>query len=118
MDTTISISVESVRHATNSFSQGKLLGEGGFSRVFSGEMDGKKVTMKRIERMRFGRVVDEAIQSFKHEVQVLTKVRHTNLVALLGYCWDEASMILEGIYLTGKMKACNHLIGLEGSILP
>lgn len=65
----------------------------------SGEMDGKKVAMKRMERMRFDRVADEAIQSFKHEVQVLTKVRHTNLVALLGYCWDEASMILVYEYM-------------------
>lgn len=59
VDTTISISVELVRHAANSFSQGKLLGEGGFSRVFSGEMDGKKVAaVKRFEGMQFGSVAD------------------------------------------------------------
>ncbi|XP_061993366.1 receptor-like kinase TMK3 [Rosa rugosa] len=95
----ISISVDVVRHATNNFSRDNLLGEGGFSSVFRAEIDGKIVAVKMMGRIKFGRVADEAIRSFEREVHVLTKVRHTNLVALLGYCWDSEIMILVYDYM-------------------
>lgn len=72
--------------------------------MLSWEMEGKMVAAKRIETMQFGGVADEAIRSFKCEVQVhITKGQYINMAALLGYYSDEETMILVYEY-TVRMK--------------
>ncbi|XP_004298182.1 PREDICTED: probable receptor protein kinase TMK1-like [Fragaria vesca subsp. vesca] len=104
------ILVDVVRHATNNFRQDNLIGTGGFSSVFRAEIDRKIVAVKTIGRMRSGRAVDEAIRSFEREVDVLTKLRHANLVGLVGYCWDAETMILVYEYMAQDLKPSNILL--------
>lgn len=84
-----------LRIATNNFSDKNILGRGGFGTVYKGELpDRTKIAVKR---MKFGVVSEQGLTEFKSEIEVLTKVRHCHLVALLGYCLegDERLLVYE-----------------------
>ncbi|KAJ0693843.1 putative protein kinase RLK-Pelle-LRR-IX family [Helianthus annuus] len=84
------ISIQDLKKATNNFSQLNILGRGGSATVYQGELkDGTKIAVKRTE----------SVHEFKSEVSVLTKVRHTRLVALRGYCLDGDQRLLLAIEL-------------------
>ncbi|CAL9073205.1 unnamed protein product, partial [Musa textilis] len=78
------ISIQVLRNVTNNFSEENILGRGGFGTVYKGELhDGTKIAVKRMEAGVMGA---KGLNEFKSEIAVLTKVRHRNLVSLLGYC--------------------------------
>lgn len=87
------IPIQILREATNNFSEGNILGKGGFGTVYKGELhDGTKIAVKRMQSTGF---VDQKGQSeFTSEIAVLTRVRHRNLVALLGFCLDGSERLL------------------------
>jgi kinase len=90
------ISIQVLRNVTNNFSEGNVLGRGGFGTVYKGELhDGTKIAVKRMEAGVMGKGLNE----FKSEIAVLTKVRHRNLVSLLGYCLDGNERILVYEYM-------------------
>ncbi|KAL6909470.1 hypothetical protein ACP4OV_001751 [Aristida adscensionis] len=86
------ISIQVLRNVTNNFSEENILGRGGFGTVYKGELhDGTKIAVKRMEAGVMG---NKGLNEFKSEIAVLTKVRHRNLVSLLGYCLDGNERIL------------------------
>lgn len=79
-----SISMQVLKDATDNFSDNNILGRGGFGVVYLGELgDGTKIAVKR---MKASSVSNAGMDEFQAEIQVLTKVRHRHLVAVLGYC--------------------------------
>lgn len=91
------ISIQVLRNVTNNFSEENVLGKGGFGTVYKGELhDGTKIAVKR---MNTGLLGDKGLAEFKSEIDVLTKVRHRHLVALLGYCLDGDEKLLVYEYL-------------------
>ncbi|GLT77127.1 hypothetical protein SLA2020_487410 [Shorea laevis] len=91
------ISIQVLRSVTNNFSEENILGRGGFGTVYKGELhDGTKIAVKRMESSI---VNDKGLAEFKSEIAVLTKVRHRNLVALLGYCLDGNEKLLVYEYM-------------------
>ncbi|CAM0875136.1 unnamed protein product [Alopecurus aequalis] len=91
------ISIQVLRNVTNNFSQDNILGRGGFGTVYKGELhDGTKIAVKRMESGVMG---NKGLNEFKSEISVLTKVRHRNLVSLLGYCLDGNERILVYEYM-------------------
>ncbi|KAJ9540950.1 hypothetical protein OSB04_027456 [Centaurea solstitialis] len=91
------ISIQVLRTVTNNFSQSNILGQGGFGTVYKGELhDGTKIAVKRMEG---GVIMGKGLAEFKSEIAVLTKVRHRNLVALLGYCLDGNEKLLVYEYM-------------------
>ncbi|KAG2257325.1 hypothetical protein Bca52824_076619 [Brassica carinata] len=70
-----------LREATSDFSDGNLIGRGGFSLVYKGTLsDGTDIAVKRMGK-------DDpliGIDTFNCEVSVLSKIHHRNLVVLLG----------------------------------
>ncbi|KAG7016698.1 Receptor protein kinase TMK1 [Cucurbita argyrosperma subsp. argyrosperma] len=91
------ISIQVLRNVTNNFSPSNILGRGGFGTVYKGELhDGTKIAVKRMES---GVVGEKGLNEFKAEIAVLTKVRHRNLVALLGYCLDGNERLLVYEYM-------------------
>jgi hypothetical protein len=77
------ISVHVLRGATKNIAQGNMLGRGGFGVVYKGELhDGVMIAVKRMESAV---VSNKASGEFQAEIAVLTKVRHCNLVSILGY---------------------------------
>ncbi|CAK9258910.1 unnamed protein product [Sphagnum jensenii] len=98
---------------TNKFNQ--ILGEGGFGTVCYGKLpNGQEVAVKRLSGNS-----QQGAQEFYNEVDLLSRVHHKNLVALVGYCQEGKEQILIYEYmpsgtvrenLYGTAKACNNLI--------
>ncbi|XP_019154737.1 PREDICTED: LEAF RUST 10 DISEASE-RESISTANCE LOCUS RECEPTOR-LIKE PROTEIN KINASE-like 1.3 isoform X4 [Ipomoea nil] len=82
-----------LEEATNNFDQSRELGDGGFGTVFYGKLpDGRVVAVKRLYENNFKRV-----EQFMNEVEILTKLRHENLVVLYG-CTSKQSRDLLLVY--------------------
>lgn len=93
----MSISIQVLKDVTNNFSEENILGRGGFGTVYKGKLhDGTKIAVKRMES---GVVTEKGLDEFKSEITVLTRVRHKNLVALLGYCLDGNERLLVFEYM-------------------
>ncbi|KAH0887382.1 hypothetical protein HID58_063478 [Brassica napus] len=67
--------------ATNGFKQ--LLGKGGFGQVFKGTLPGSnaKIAVKRVSHGS-----SQGMREFLAEIATIGRLRHPNLVRLLGYC--------------------------------
>ncbi|KAK4432608.1 Receptor protein kinase TMK1 [Sesamum alatum] len=77
------ISIQVLRNVTKNFAAENELGRGGFGVVYRGELDdGTKIAVKRMEA---GVISNKALDEFRSEIAVLSKVRHRHLVSLLGY---------------------------------
>nr|XP_043623694.1 uncharacterized protein LOC122595406 [Erigeron canadensis] len=87
------VMLEAIKAATDNFSDECLIGEGGFGKVYKGEIvyfEGKTVAaLKRLDR-RFG----QGDPQFWKEIMMLSQYKHTNIVSLLGYCDDCGEKIL------------------------
>lgn len=91
------ISIQVLREVTDNFSEGNILGRGGFGVVYKGELhDGTKIAVKRMEAAK---VSSKGLSEFQAEIAVLTKVRHRHLVGLLGYCIDGGEKMLVYEYM-------------------
>ncbi|WCJ33690.1 BRI1-like 2 [Euphorbia peplus] len=68
--------------ATNGFSAESLIGSGGFGEVFKATLkDGSSVAIKKLIRLSC-----QGDREFMAEMETLGKIKHRNLVPLLGYC--------------------------------
>ncbi|XP_022717011.1 G-type lectin S-receptor-like serine/threonine-protein kinase At4g27290 isoform X1 [Durio zibethinus] len=79
--------------ATGNFSTANKLGEGGFGSVYKGILkDGQEIAVKRLSRSS-----SQGLHEFKNEVLHIAKLKHRNLVKLLGCCiqGDEKMLIYE-----------------------
>lgn len=93
----VAISIEVLRQVTDNFSEGNILGRGGFGTVYKGELhDGTKIAVKRMESSAMG---TKGMNEFQAEIAVLTKVRHRHLVALLGSCINGNERLLVYEYM-------------------
>ncbi|KAK3143303.1 hypothetical protein QOZ80_4AG0298700 [Eleusine coracana subsp. coracana] len=91
------IAVQVLRGATKNFAQENVLGRGGFGVVYKGELhDG---TMIAVKRMESAVVSNKALDEFQAEIAVLTKVRHRNLVSILGYSTEGIERLLVYEYM-------------------
>ncbi|XP_035545116.1 receptor kinase-like protein Xa21 [Juglans regia] len=78
------ISHQEVLRATEGFNANNLLGEGTFGSVYKGLLlDGKIVAIK-VLKLR----VEGAFKSFNIECEVLSNIRHRNLVKIISACSD------------------------------
>ncbi|KAM0055833.1 putative protein kinase RLK-Pelle-WAK-LRK10L-1 family [Helianthus debilis subsp. tardiflorus] len=79
--------------ATKNFDPSYELGDGGFGAVYYGKLkDGREVAVKKLHEHNYNRV-----QQFRNEVEILTKLRHPNLVVLYG-CTSRLSHELLLVY--------------------
>ncbi|XP_077252764.1 receptor-like serine/threonine-protein kinase ALE2 isoform X2 [Tasmannia lanceolata] len=83
-------SLAEIEMATDKFTSKKILGEGGFGRVYHGTMDdGSQVAVKLLTReLRSGD------REFIAEVEMLSRLHHRNLVKLIGICIEEYTRCL------------------------
>ncbi|KAL6952683.1 non-specific serine,threonine protein kinase [Sarracenia purpurea var. burkii] len=82
-----------LEEATNHFDPSRELGDGGFGTVYYGVLqDGRVVAVKRLYENNFKRV-----EQFMNEVEILTRLRHENLVVLFG-CTSKRSRELLLVY--------------------
>nr|GEW94111.1 probable receptor-like protein kinase At5g61350 isoform X1 [Tanacetum cinerariifolium] len=90
--------IAEIQSATNNFDDELVIGQGGFGKVYKGKFSIEEyshfVAIKRLDSMS-----NQGAAEFKAEIQMLSKLRHCNLVSLIGYCDDNKEMILVYLYM-------------------
>ncbi|CAA6656486.1 unnamed protein product [Spirodela intermedia] len=102
-----------LEEATDGLAEENVIGEGGYGIVYRGVLaDGTVVAVKNLLNNR-----GQAEKDFKMEVEVIGRVRHKNLVRLLGYCVEGAYRILVYEYV-GRGNLEQWLHGDPGCVDP
>ncbi|MQL93699.1 hypothetical protein Taro_026340 [Colocasia esculenta] len=97
-----------VQEATHNFDENRVIGFGGFGKVYRGALrDGTQVAVKRANpRSRQG------LHEFLTEIELLSQLRHRHLVSLIGFCDERGEMILVYEYMkNGTLRS--HLYGSD-----
>ncbi|GAB2297014.1 hypothetical protein Dimus_031118 [Dionaea muscipula] len=96
-----------LEEATNNFEPNRVVGDGSCGVVYHGNLkDGREVAVKRLYEKNFRRV-----EQFMNEVEILTRLRHRNLVTLYG-CTSRHSRELLLVYeYIPNGTAADHLHG-------
>ncbi|XP_009759506.1 LEAF RUST 10 DISEASE-RESISTANCEUS RECEPTOR-LIKE PROTEIN KINASE-like 1.1 isoform X1 [Nicotiana sylvestris] len=82
-----------LEEATNDFNSSRVLGDGGYGTVYYGKLkDGREVAVKRLYEHNCKRM-----EQFVNEIEILTRLRHNNLVTLYG-CTSRRSRELLLVY--------------------
>ncbi|KAL9263445.1 STRUBBELIG-RECEPTOR FAMILY 8-like protein [Drosera capensis] len=90
--TATSYTVASLQIATNSFSQENLIGEGSLGRVYKAEFpNGKILAVKKIDNSVLSLPEEE---DFLEAVANMSRLRHPNIVSLVGYCAEHGQRLL------------------------
>ncbi|KAF8673443.1 hypothetical protein HU200_049008 [Digitaria exilis] len=71
-----------LEYITNSFSDDKQIGRGGFAVVYKGMLSNGIIAVKKLFNMHLHE------DKFQKEVECLMKAKHKNVVRFLGYCSD------------------------------
>ncbi|XP_049932634.1 leucine-rich repeat receptor protein kinase HPCA1-like [Nymphaea colorata] len=81
---------EEIKKFTNNFSEGNIIGVGGFGQVYKGILPSGEIVA--IKRAKNG--VMQGGLEFKTEIELLSRVHHKNLVSLVGFCFDKGEQML------------------------
>ncbi|XP_021719487.1 putative receptor-like protein kinase At4g00960 [Chenopodium quinoa] len=121
--------LNAIRTATNFAAENKL-GEGGFGEVYKGKPEnGQEIAVKRLSKNS-----GQGVAEFKNEVVLVAKLRHKNLVKLLGFCVapEEKILVYEFLsnssldkFIFGQTKQaslnwqirCNIIVGIARGLL-
>ncbi|KAM5588570.1 cysteine-rich receptor-like protein kinase 29 [Rosa sericea] len=95
---------DTIRVATNNFSEANKLGQGGFGSVYKGTLlNGEDIAVKRLS-INSG----QGNLEFKNEVLLVAKLQHRNLVRLLGFCLERNERLL--VYEFVPNASLDHII--------
>ncbi|ANM59725.1 Protein kinase superfamily protein [Arabidopsis thaliana] len=93
MFTTVSYrrySIKDVEDATYGFSDALKIGEGGYGPVYKAVLDYTSVAIKILKSG-----ITEGLKQFQQEIEVLSSMRHPNMVILLGACPEYGCLVYE-----------------------
>ncbi|XP_015697309.1 U-box domain-containing protein 33-like isoform X2 [Oryza brachyantha] len=79
-----------LHQATQNFNDAMKIGEGGFGCVYRGLLRNTTVAIKMLRSQNL-----QGQSQFQQEVAVLSRVRHPNLVTLVGYCSEASGLVYE-----------------------
>ncbi|KAL5790208.1 hypothetical protein ACOSQ2_005096 [Xanthoceras sorbifolium] len=84
-------SYKELARATNNFREEDKLGEGGFGGVYKGFLRDLNcyVAVKRVSKGS-----KQGIKEYASEVKIISKLRHRNLVQLMGWCHEKRELLL------------------------
>ncbi|KAK9676222.1 hypothetical protein RND81_11G062600 [Saponaria officinalis] len=103
-----------LEEATHNFDQTRELGGGGYGTVYYGKLkDGREVAVKRLYEKSFKRV-----EQFMNEVQILTCLRHQNLVSLYGCTSCHSRKLLLVYEYVSNGTVADHLFKADSGSLP
>ncbi|CAH8354919.1 unnamed protein product [Eruca vesicaria subsp. sativa] len=89
-------SLKELHSATNSFNYDNKLGEGRFGSVYWGQLsDGSQVAVKRLKAWSNKEEIDFAV-----EIEILSRIRHKNLLSVRGYCAEGQERLLVYDYMS------------------
>ncbi|KAM5546966.1 putative serine/threonine-protein kinase PIX13 [Rosa sericea] len=112
-----------MKSATKNFKSDQILGEGGFGRVFKGWVDEKTLqpcktgTGMMVAVKKLNPESMQGFQEWQSEVNFLGRLSHPNLVKLLGYCWEDAELLLVYEFMQ-KGSLENHLFRRNPNVEP
>ncbi|KAJ0695288.1 putative protein kinase RLK-Pelle-LRR-V family [Helianthus annuus] len=87
-----SYTIASLQQYTNSFSQDHLIGNGMLGSVYRAQLpDGKLLAVKKLDKRVISQLKEE---EFIELVNNLDKIRHANVVELMGYCSEHSQRLL------------------------
>ncbi|KAK7343545.1 hypothetical protein VNO77_12355 [Canavalia gladiata] len=93
---------DTVRVATDDFSDSNKLGQGGFGPVYKGRLsNGQIIAVKRLSKDS-----GQGDIEFKNEVLLVAKLQHRNLVRLLGFCLEGRERLLVYEFVPNKSLDC------------
>ncbi|KFK30060.1 hypothetical protein AALP_AA7G211600 [Arabis alpina] len=106
-------SLKDLEIATRGFSDENVIGEGGYGIVYKADFsNGSVAAVKNLLNNK-----GQAEKEFKVEVEAIGKVRHKNLVGLMGYCADSSQRMLVYEYIdNGNLEQWLH--GEVGPVSP
>ncbi|CAI9264845.1 unnamed protein product [Lactuca saligna] len=89
--------IQEVKDATKEFDETRVIGRGGFGMVYIGYIDNDTtaVAIKRLNALS-----KQGFREFQTEIGLLSKLRHVQLVSLIGYCDEEGEMVLVYDYMS------------------
>ncbi|KAK8303958.1 hypothetical protein V6Z11_D04G187400 [Gossypium hirsutum] len=92
-------SYKELRLATSNFADEGLLGEGGFGKVYLGFLRdiNCSIAVKRITPHS-----QQGVKEYVSEVTTITRLRHRNLVQLIGWCHDSKEFLIVYEFLPNK----------------
>ncbi|KAG1331494.1 putative Cysteine-rich receptor-like protein kinase 10 [Cocos nucifera] len=100
-----------LKDATASFSEANKLGAGGFGAVYKGTLpNGQEFAAKRLSTTS-----RQGLAELKNELVLVAKLRHRNLVRLLGVCLEEQEKLLVYEYVPNR-SLDTILFGISHSI--
>uniref|UniRef100_A0A0E0LLQ0 Uncharacterized protein n=1 Tax=Oryza punctata TaxID=4537 RepID=A0A0E0LLQ0_ORYPU len=84
------IDISTLRSATSDFAESNKLGEGGFGAVYKGVLpDGYEIAVKRLSKRS-----TQGVEELKNELDLVAKLKHKNLVSLVGVCLEQQERLL------------------------
>lgn len=84
--------IASLQQYTNSFSQESLIGEGMLGSVYKAQLsNGKILAVKKLDKRASSQLNDD---EFVDMVNSIDKIRHANVVELMGYCAEHGQRLL------------------------
>ncbi|XP_027359119.1 U-box domain-containing protein 52-like [Abrus precatorius] len=92
--------IEEIEEATNRFSDSLKIGEGGYGPVYRCELDHTQVAIKVLKPD-----AQQGREQFQQEVEVLSCIRHPNMVLLLGACPEYGCLVYEYM-ANGSLDDC------------
>ncbi|KAM0878639.1 hypothetical protein ACQ4PT_034728 [Festuca glaucescens] len=93
-------SYEEIKEATNDFNDSKKIGQGGCGSVYKGFLRHTTVAIKK-----FNREGTTGEKEFNDEVETLCRMRHPNLVTLIGVCREAKALVFEFLS-NGSLEDC------------
>ncbi|PRQ31918.1 putative protein kinase RLK-Pelle-L-LEC family [Rosa chinensis] len=102
-------SYSELARATNNFVEGEKLGEGGFGGVYRGFIKdlNSYVAVKRVSKGS-----KQGLKEYASEVRIISRLRHRNLVQLIGWCHEKGELLLVYEYMAnGSLDS--HLFKLK-----
>jgi len=107
------LSLNALKTATRNFHMLNCVGRGGFGAVYKGNLkDGTQVAIKKLSAES-----KQGISEFLTEINVISNVRHPNLVKLLGCCVEGKNRLLVYEYAENNSLA-NALLGPKNKCIP
>ncbi|KAI3708934.1 hypothetical protein L2E82_38532 [Cichorium intybus] len=99
-----------IQSATYNFDKALVIGRGGFGKVY--KCPSKTRTRSKVAFKRLHVMSNQGTLEFEAEVKVLSKLRHGNLVSLIGYCNEGNEMVLAYEFMpNGTLK--DHLCKVD-----
>ncbi|PUZ66419.1 hypothetical protein GQ55_3G306500 [Panicum hallii var. hallii] len=106
-------SLNELRTATRNFHMMNCIGRGGSGEVYKGNLkDGTQIAIKKLSAES-----KQGIREFLTEINVMSNVRHPNLVKVLGCCVEGKNRLLVYEYVENNSLA-NALLGPKNKCIP